>query len=207
MTIVKSCKSGSKNWRAGVVVIRVGGATEIEVKERKDRVDDAMHATRAAVEEGILPGGGVALRRAARSLGEAQGPQPGSVARGSTSSERRTRGRRAGLPRMPVITALLRLAGSGKTTRTRTGTTRSTVSTARRLSKGIHLSDEGRVGSGVAGRCIGSPDFSSPDGGELSPNCRRKSWRLRLSFGGGLDKGRTGFLGHSWSVSVKSKPG
>jgi chaperonin GroEL len=44
-------------------VIRVGGATEVEVKERKDRVDDAMHATRAAVEEGILPGGGVALLR------------------------------------------------------------------------------------------------------------------------------------------------
>src|SRR5215204_4623944 len=52
----------------GVAVIRVGGATEIEVKERKDRVDDAMHATRAAVEEGILPGGGVALLRAARAL-------------------------------------------------------------------------------------------------------------------------------------------
>ena len=46
----------------GVAVIRVGGATETEVKERKDRVDDAMHATRAAVEEGILPGGGVAAR-------------------------------------------------------------------------------------------------------------------------------------------------
>ena len=45
----------------GVAVIRVGGATEVEVKERKDRVDDAMHATRAAVEEGIVPGGGVAL--------------------------------------------------------------------------------------------------------------------------------------------------
>ncbi|MGZ3198190.1 MAG: TCP-1/cpn60 chaperonin family protein, partial [Croceibacterium sp.] len=52
----------------GVAVIRVGGATEIEVKERKDRVDDAMHATRAAVEEGILPGGGVALLRASESL-------------------------------------------------------------------------------------------------------------------------------------------
>jgi chaperonin GroEL len=52
----------------GVVVIRVGGATEIEVKERKDRVDDAMHATRAAVEEGILPGGGVALLRAVDAL-------------------------------------------------------------------------------------------------------------------------------------------
>ena len=52
----------------GVAVIRVGGATEVEVKERKDRVDDAMHATRAAVEEGILPGGGVALLRASEAL-------------------------------------------------------------------------------------------------------------------------------------------
>ena len=49
-------------------MIRVGGATEVEVKERKDRVDDAMHATRAAVEEGILPGGGVPLLRAIRAL-------------------------------------------------------------------------------------------------------------------------------------------
>ena len=49
-------------------MIRVGGATEVEVKERKDRVDDAMHATRAAVEEGILPGGGVALLRSVEAL-------------------------------------------------------------------------------------------------------------------------------------------
>jgi chaperonin GroEL len=52
----------------GVAVIRVGGATEVEVKEKKDRVDDALHATRAAVEEGILPGGGVALLRAVKAL-------------------------------------------------------------------------------------------------------------------------------------------
>ena len=52
----------------GVAVLRVGGATEIEVKERKDRVDDAMHATRAAVEEGVLPGGGVALLRSLKAL-------------------------------------------------------------------------------------------------------------------------------------------
>jgi chaperonin GroEL len=52
----------------GVAVIRVGGATEVEVKERKDRVDDALHATRAAVEEGIVAGGGVALLRAANRL-------------------------------------------------------------------------------------------------------------------------------------------
>jgi chaperonin GroEL len=52
----------------GVAVIRVGGATEVEVKEKKDRVDDALHATRAAVEEGIVPGGGVALLRAKKAV-------------------------------------------------------------------------------------------------------------------------------------------
>ena len=52
----------------GVAVIKVGGATEVEVKERKDRVDDAMHATKAAVEEGIVPGGGVALLYATRAI-------------------------------------------------------------------------------------------------------------------------------------------
>jgi chaperonin GroEL len=52
----------------GVAVLRVGGATEVEVKEKKDRVDDALHATRAAVEEGVLPGGGVALLRALKAL-------------------------------------------------------------------------------------------------------------------------------------------
>jgi chaperonin GroEL len=51
-----------------VAVIRVGGSTEVEVKERKDRVDDAMHATRAAVEEGVVAGGGVALLYATRAL-------------------------------------------------------------------------------------------------------------------------------------------
>ena len=54
----------------GVAIIRVGGSTEIEVKEKKDRVDDAMHATKAAVEEGIVPGGGVALLRAKTAVGK-----------------------------------------------------------------------------------------------------------------------------------------
>jgi chaperonin GroEL len=54
----------------GVAIIRVGGATEIEVKERKDRVDDAMHATRAAVEEGVVAGGGVTLLYASQRLGQ-----------------------------------------------------------------------------------------------------------------------------------------
>jgi chaperonin GroEL len=54
----------------GVAVIRVGGATEVEVKEKKDRVEDALNATRAAVQEGIVPGGGVALLRAKKAVGK-----------------------------------------------------------------------------------------------------------------------------------------
>ncbi|MCG8511568.1 MAG: chaperonin GroEL, partial [Rhodospirillales bacterium] len=60
----------------GVAVIRVGGSTEIEVKERKDRVDDALHATRAAVEEGIVPGGGTALLYGSRALAKVEGANP-----------------------------------------------------------------------------------------------------------------------------------
>jgi chaperonin GroEL len=57
----------------GIAVIKVGGSTEIEVKERKDRVDDALNATRAAVQEGVVPGGGVALVHAVRALAELKG--------------------------------------------------------------------------------------------------------------------------------------
>jgi chaperonin GroEL len=60
----------------GVAVIRVGGATEIEVKEKKDRVDDALNATRAAVEEGIVPGGGVALLRSKKALEKLKSDNP-----------------------------------------------------------------------------------------------------------------------------------
>jgi chaperonin GroEL len=60
----------------GVAVIRVGGSTEVEVKEKKDRVDDAMHATKAAVEEGIVPGGGVALLRAKAAVGKLKDDNP-----------------------------------------------------------------------------------------------------------------------------------
>jgi chaperonin GroEL len=60
----------------GVAVIKVGGATEIEVKEKKDRVEDALNATRAAVEEGIVPGGGVALLRAKKAVGRIQNENP-----------------------------------------------------------------------------------------------------------------------------------
>ena len=91
----------------GVAVIQVGGATEIEVKERKDRVDDALNATRAAVEEGIVPGGGVALLQRRQGASTAQGRQrrPGCRHRyraqrpaGADPPDRRER-RRRGLDR------------------------------------------------------------------------------------------------------------
>jgi len=60
----------------GVAVIKVGAATEVEMKEKRDRVDDALHATRAAVEEGVVPGGGVALLRARAAIAKLQGANP-----------------------------------------------------------------------------------------------------------------------------------
>lgn len=66
----------------GVAVLRVGGSTEIELKERKDRVDDALHATQAAIEDGIVPGGGTALLRAAKSLDRISQRKPESFACG-----------------------------------------------------------------------------------------------------------------------------
>ena len=59
-TIVKKCRNVLPNLAGGVAVIKVGAATEVEMKEKKARVEDALHATRAAVEEGVVPGGGTA---------------------------------------------------------------------------------------------------------------------------------------------------
>lgn len=65
---IEKLKERLAKLAGGVAVIRVGGATEVEVKEKKDRVDDAMHATKAAIEEGVVPGGGVALLRSIEKL-------------------------------------------------------------------------------------------------------------------------------------------
>ena len=106
----------------GVAVIRVGGSTEVEVKEKKDRVDDAMHATKAAVEEGIVPGGGVALLRAKAAIGKLERRErrrPGrhqhraEGARGAGPPDRRERrrrrlGRRRQDPRKQVADLRLR---------------------------------------------------------------------------------------------------
>ena len=82
-------------------MIRVGGATEVEVKERKDRVDDALHATRAAVEEGIVPGGGVALLMPAKVLAKLR-PTTRTRSVGIEIVRRALHTRSARSPRMPA---------------------------------------------------------------------------------------------------------
>jgi chaperonin GroEL len=88
----------------GVAVIKVGGVTEMEVKEKKDRVDDALNATRAAVEEGILPGGGVALIRSQSALAKLKTANDDQRS-ASISSTARFRRRPGRSPRMPAKTA------------------------------------------------------------------------------------------------------
>ena len=100
----------------GVAVIRVGGSTEVEVKEKKDRVDDAMHATRAAVEEGIVPGGGVALLRAKAAVGKLTNDNA-DVQAGINIVLRRSRLRSARSPRTRASRARSWSAGSRTTSR------------------------------------------------------------------------------------------
>ena len=102
----------------GVAVIRVGGATEVEVKEKKDRVDDALNATRAAVEEGIVAGGGVALLRASARPSRSRAPMPTRTP-ASTSSAAPCRLRLARSRRTPV-TKLRSLSARSSTTRATT---------------------------------------------------------------------------------------
>ena len=101
----------------GVAVIRVGGATEIEVKEKKDRVDDALNATRAAVEEGIVPGGGVALLRAKKAVGQHHTTTMRTSRPASTSCSRRWKRRSARSPRTPASKARSWSARSWRTSR------------------------------------------------------------------------------------------
>jgi chaperonin GroEL len=75
ITTVKNCRNALAKLAGGVAVIYVGAASEVEMKEKKDRVDDALSATRAAVEEGIVPGGGVAYVRAIDALTDLKGRQ------------------------------------------------------------------------------------------------------------------------------------
>jgi len=101
----------------GVAVIKVGGATEVEVKERKDRVDDALNATRAAVEEGIVPGGGVALLRAAHNIdvkGENDDEQAGiDIVRKALEAPVRQISENAGVEGSVVVNTIINGKGKG----------------------------------------------------------------------------------------------
>ena len=89
----------------GVAVIKVGAATEVELKERKHRIEDAIAATKAAVEEGIVPGGGAALLQIAPGARRRPRPRPATRRSASRSSARRSTSRCAGSPRTPASTA------------------------------------------------------------------------------------------------------
>ena len=126
----------------GVAVIKVGGATEVEVKEKKDRVDDALNATRAAVEEGIVPGGGVALLWASKSL-KAKGAMRTRTP-ASTSSARRSRLRSARSPRTPASKARSWSAScSTRSRRPSASTPRTTICRSR--GEGDRRSGQGRA--------------------------------------------------------------
>ena len=92
-TTARSSRNASPSWSAESAVIKVGAATETEMKEKKARVEDAMHARRAAVEEGIVPGGGIALRAAPGPRQDADG--------GERPPARRAGGHRDRVPRHP----------------------------------------------------------------------------------------------------------
>ena len=117
-------------------MIRVGGATEAEVKERKDRVDDAMHATRAAVEEGILPGGGVAFLRCLKVL-ENSTSRTTTRRRASASCARRWRPRPGRLPATRARTAPSLSARSSRTPSTPGATTLRPVTYGDLVANGI----------------------------------------------------------------------
>ena len=165
----------------GVAVIRVGGATEIEVKERKDRVDDAMHATRAAVEEGVVAGGGVALLL--RHTG-ARGPQAG---------QRRPAGRHRDRPQGDAVAGAAdrrergpRRCGRGRQAAREQGRQLGLRRPGQRVWRSDqprrHRPDQGRAHR-AAGRLLGRrpPDHHRGDGGreaeEGEPDARR--WTRR----------------------------
>ncbi len=184
----------------GVAVIRVGGATEIEVKERKDRVDDAMHATRAAVEEGIVPGGGVALLRASEQLKRIKTaerrpedrrrdrPQGALLARAPDRDQRR-RGRlrhRRQDPREGPVFVRLRLA----------------VGRIRQPDlEGHHRPDQGGSrGDPERSFGCGAADHHRSHGRRTAEEERRRRWR----HAPGRRHGRHGFLIHASQANIKN---
>ncbi len=176
----------------GVAVIKVGGVTEIEVKERKDRVDDALNATRAAVEEGIVPGGGVALLRASRRSTTSRAPMT-TRRSASTSCAARFSPRCARSPTMRAKTAPLSSARSSTRTTIPSATTPRPASMATWSSRASSIRPRS-----CAPRCrmrLPSPACSSPPR-PWSPSCRRNGWlrHARRRHGWHGRDGRDGLL-------------
>ena len=168
----------------GVAVIRVGGSTEVEVKERKDRVDDALHATRAAVEEGVLPGGGVALLRAAKALDTCLSTMPtrrlASRSCGAPSKRRCARSPRTPAPKARSSSAsCARRANSA-----RAGTPRPTSSA---ISTARASSTRPRWCAPPCRMPLPSPACSSPPRRWWPKSRRRKRRFLPCRGGGGMD--------------------
>ena len=128
-TTARSSRSASRSWSAASRSSSVGAATEIEMKEKKARVEDALHATRAAVEEGIVPGGGVALHPRSGRARQARASRRGALRRqhraprdrGAAALDRQQRRRRGlGRPRQGARTARARSASTPPPRSTRT---------------------------------------------------------------------------------------
>ncbi len=174
----------------GVAVIRVGGATEVEVKEKKDRVEDALNATRAAVEEGIVPGGGVALLRAKKAIGKLHQRQCRRAGRHQHRAQGDRKRRCARSRRIPASKARSWSTRSSRTSRRRSASTRR----PRNMSTWSRRALSTRPRS-CARRCRmrpRSPAFWSPPK-PWSPKRRRSSRPCRRCHPAAAD-GRDGLL-------------
>ena len=164
----------------GVAVIRVGGATEVEVKERKDRVDDALHATRAAVEEGIVPGGGIALLRAGRRSRRRQDRQRRPEARHRHRAPRDRRRRPARSPPMPARKARSSSASCSRPADDTYGFNAQTGEYGDMFAHGIDRPGQGRAHR-AAGRRLGRrpADHHRGDGRRASEEGSRSRYARR----------------------------
>ena len=163
----------------GVAVINVGAATEIEMKEKKARVEDALHATRAAVEEGIVPGGGVALLRAAAALDKLKVDRRGAAS-ASTSCAAPSRSRCAGSPTTPaaegsiVVDKVTQRQGRVRLQRRHRGVRGPDQGRHHRPDQGrAHGAAERRVGRGPAAHHRGDDRREAGGEGARRRPCRR----------------------------------
>ena len=192
-TTRRSCRSGWRSSPGGVAIIRVGGATEIEVKERKDRVDDAMHATRAAVEEGIVAGGGVALLYATKSLAKLKSAEQRPEGRHRHRAPCAPVRRSARSPRTPAQTARSSSASSWSRATSNYGFDAQKRRVHRHGEGRHHRPDQGRAPAPCRMRRR-SPASSSPPR-RWSPRSRRRRPAPAAAWRHGRRHGRHGRYG------------